>query len=81
MASITPSRAVISDRFPVASFVVRVPTDRCFEIACATDPRLFAADQGGHRKTDNFFSTRIGGLMRAPAGEATVLIPPQQLGR
>lgn len=81
MASITPSRNVISDRFPVASFIVRVPSDRCFEVACATDPRLFAADQVSLRRSENFFSTRLGGLMRAPAGEATVLIPPQQLGR
>ena len=38
MLSITPCRTLISDRFPVASFVVKVPDLRCFEVAYATDP-------------------------------------------
>jgi hypothetical protein len=81
MVSITPCQRIVSDRFPVASFVVQVPPDRLFEIACATDPSLFHADQRRHRTADNFFSTRAGGLLRAPAGQATYLLPPDQLRR
>jgi Glycosyl hydrolase family 46 len=81
MVRIAPCRALISDRFPVASFVVHVPPDRVFEIACATDPRLFHADHQRRRTANNFFTTRMGGLMRAPAGQATYLVPPDQLRR
>lgn len=76
---ITPCRDRISDRFPVASFVVHVPRDRVFEIACATDPRLFHPDRLHQRTARNFLSSRYGGLLRAPAGEATYLVPPHQL--
>ena len=76
---ITPCRDRISDRFPVASFVVHVPHDRFFEIACATDPRLFHPDRRHQRTARNFLSSRYGGLLRAPAGEATYLVPPHQL--
>jgi hypothetical protein len=81
MVSITPCQRVISDRFPVASFVVAAPPERLFEIACATDPTLFRGDQRHRRTGDNFFSTRLGGLMRAPAGQTTYLVPPEQLKR
>ncbi|MCB9762523.1 MAG: hypothetical protein H6739_22180 [Alphaproteobacteria bacterium] len=81
MLSITPCRSLISDRFPVASFVVRVPADRCFEVAATTDPRLLRPDHKGQRTAENFFTTRLGGLLRAPAGETTVLLPPDQLQR
>jgi hypothetical protein len=81
MVSITPCQRLISDRFPVASFVVNAPPERLFEIACATDPTLFRSDQRHRRSGSNFFSTRLGGLMRAPAGHATYLVPPEQLKR
>src|SRR5262245_51779446 len=81
MVSITPCQRIVSDRFPVASFVVHVPPDQLFEIACATDPSLFHADQRHRRSPDNFFTTRAGGLLRAPAGQATYLLPPDQLRR
>ena len=76
---ITPCRDRISDRFPVASFVVQLPRERFFEIACATDPRLFHPDHLHERTARNFMSSRYGGLLRAPAGEATYIVPPQQL--
>ncbi|MFH1466811.1 MAG: hypothetical protein ABIO70_20675, partial [Pseudomonadota bacterium] len=79
MASITPCRTLISDRFPVAAFVIRVPATRCFEVACTTDPLLLQRGHLHRRDPSNFFTTRLKGLMRAPAGEATVLIPPDQL--
>lgn len=81
MLSITPVRARISERFPVASFVVTVPPDRYFEVACTTDPRLFRAENRHARRATNFATSRLGGLLRAPAGEATYIIPPQQLRR
>lgn len=79
MVSITACRERISDRFPMASFVVKVPPDRLFEIACATDPRLFAAENRDRRTPANFSTSRSSGLLRAPAGEATYLVPPEQL--
>jgi len=81
MLSITPVRARISERFPVASFVVTVPPDRYFEVACTTDPRLFRAENRHARRATNFATSRMGGLLRAPAGEATYIVPPQQLRR
>lgn len=77
-----PCRDLVSDRFPVASFVVRAPADRFFEVACATDPELFGARGQTRRSSSNFYSSRLeGGLMRAPAGEVTWLLPPEQLQR
>ena len=81
MLSITPCQRMVSDRFPVASFVVHVPADRLFEIACATDPSLFRQDQKQRRNPSNFYTSRGGGLLRAPAGQATFLLPPDQLKR
>jgi len=81
MVLVTPCQRVVSDRFPVASFVVNAPPQRLFEIACATDATLFRADQRHRRTPNNFYSTRIGGLMRAPAGQTTFLLPSDQLRR
>jgi hypothetical protein len=81
MASIIPCRSLVSDRFPVLSFVVNVPPDRLFEIACTTDPKLFHTDHKHRRSPSNFFSTRKDGLLRAPAGQATYLLDSEQLRR
>jgi hypothetical protein len=81
MATITPSRRLVSDRFPVVSFAVNVPPDRLFEIACATHPALLGADHSHLRTPSNFFTSRMGGLLRAPAGHATYLVPSEQLRR
>lgn len=78
---IVPCRAEISDRFPVASFAVTVPPARCFEVACATDPRLFHTDWQRYRSPRNFYSSRSEGLMRAPGGHTAWFIPPEQLRR
>lgn len=80
MDSIVPLRTQISDRFPVASFAVRVPSRRYLEIACATDPRLFHRDHQAARSPKNFFSSRGRGLIPAAAGrETTYLLPSEQL--
>jgi hypothetical protein len=81
MLSITPYRKMLNDRFPVASFSVHVPPHRVFEIACATEPELFRGDHRAQRTPENFFTSRSGGLLRAPAGQATYLLPPEQLRR
>ncbi|HEY6911666.1 MAG TPA: hypothetical protein VI356_19970 [Myxococcales bacterium] len=81
MISITPCRATVSDRFPIASFVVHVPPDRLFEVACATDPLLFHPDQRARRRPENFVTSGARGLLRAPAGQATWLMPPADLRR
>lgn len=78
---IVPCRAEISDRFPVASFAVTVPPARCFEVACATDPRLFHTDWQRYRSPGNFYSSRNEGLMRAPGGHTAWFIPAEQLRR
>ncbi|HRC57469.1 MAG TPA: hypothetical protein PKU97_16160 [Kofleriaceae bacterium] len=57
------------------------PPDRTFEIACATDPSLFRPEEQHRRTERNFATSRLGGLLRAPAGQATYIIPPQQLRR
>jgi hypothetical protein len=81
MQSITPCQRRISDRFPVASFAVNVPPNRLFEIVCATDPQLLKPEYRGKRNAQNFFTSRSTGLLRAPAGQATYLVPPEQLKR
>jgi hypothetical protein len=81
MQSITPCQRKISDRFPVASFVVNVPPSRLFEIVCTTDARLLQSDNRKARNAQNFYTSRSGGLLRAAAGHATYLLPPEQLRR
>lgn len=81
MLRITPCQRSISDRFPVVSFVVQAPPDRLFEIACATDPKLFRPEERSRRTADNFFTSRGAGLLRAPTGQATYLLPSDQLRR
>lgn len=81
METIVPGRSQISDRFPVASFTVAVPEERYFEIACATDPRLFHREHSRQRTSRNFYSSRATGLLRAPRGHTTYLLPPEQLQR
>ncbi len=79
MDSIIPCRRTISDRFPVASFRVRVPEPRYYEVACATDPRLFHPDQAGRRRAANFYTSRDCGLIAAQRGEHTWMMPPEVL--
>src|SRR3569623_1203518 len=81
MHSITPCQRKITARFPVASFVVNVPSNRLFEIVCATDPARLRPEYRGRRNPGNFFTSRSSGLLRAPAGHATYLVPAEQLKR
>jgi hypothetical protein len=81
MELIVPSRSSISERFPIASFMVRVPSARYFEVVCATDPRLFHTSYAGQRTSDNFYTSRSDGMLVCEEGENTFFIPPQQLRR
>ncbi len=81
MDSITPYRLWISDRFPVASFVIQVPERRWYEVACATHPALFHVHNRERRSPANFYSSRYAGLLFAEQGESTFLIPGRQLQR
>ena len=81
MDSIVPCRRTISDRFPIASFRVRVPEARYYEVACATDPRLFHPDYAGSRSETNFYTSRSRGLIGVGSGEHTWFVPPEVLCR
>jgi hypothetical protein len=81
MEQIVPCRNQISDRFPVASFVVRLPPTRYFEVACATDPRLFHTAYQRQRSPNNFFTSRDSGLLRTSRGDTAWMVPPEQLHR
>lgn len=77
---ITPSRTTISERFPIASFMVRAP-GRHFEVACATDPALFHTDYADRRTSNNFYSSRVEGLHYAGPEGVSWFIPTEQLKR
>src|SRR5262245_16717016 len=81
MESIVACRSQISDRFPVASFAIRMPPSRYYEVACATDPRLFHSRHKRERTRANFFSSREHGLLQAPRGDTAFMLPPDQLQR
>lgn len=81
MSSIVSARTTLDDRNPIVSFVVNVPPERWFEVACATDPALLRPEARDRRTPRNFYSSRAGGLLRAPAGQATVLVEPSQVLR
>jgi hypothetical protein len=81
MQAIAPCRSQVSDRFPIASFDISLPQSRYFEVACATDPRLFHSGWQRYRTPSNFFTSRNAGLLRAPGGRTAWFLPPQQLRR
>ena len=76
-ARITPCRERVTERFPLLSFVVEVEPDRPFEIVCTTDAQLLSPAHEHMRTPENFFSTGMRGLLRAPAGRATYMLPPE----
>lgn len=81
MEAIVPCRSTISDRFPLASFTIRSSEPRYFEVACATDPRLFHTDFADRRSPGNFFSSRASGLLVAERGDTTWIVPSHALRR
>jgi hypothetical protein len=81
METIVPCRTLISERFPIASFSVRMPQRRLYEVAVATDPRLFHTDYANHRTPRNFYSSRAQGLLVAERDDEAFMLPPEQLRR
>jgi V8-like Glu-specific endopeptidase len=76
MPSITATRPILDERFPVLGFNVRTGTKPSwFEVALATDPHLFAPEAKSQRTAQNFYSSRAAGLFAAPQGEAVYLVP------
>src|SRR5919108_2497151 len=81
METIVACRSHISDRFPVASFAIRLPPSRYYEVACATDPRLFHSRYRRDRTRTNFFTSREHGLLQCARGETAWMLPADQLQR
>lgn len=83
MASmIRPNRLEVSDRFPILGFTVHTdPSPQWFEVALATDPKLFRAEAKAQRNHTNFYSSHAAGALPAERGEAVYLVPPEVLKR
>ena len=79
MVLVVPTRARLSPQFPVASFAVQVPPRRLFELVFTTDPRLLHPRNQGHRRPDNFYTSRSHGLLRTTHGEAQYALPAAAL--
>lgn len=79
MPRIQANRDTIDDRFSVLGFTVRTESP-LFEVAVATDPNLFRAENRERRARANFYSSRASGVIRARRGEAVYLVPPDVLG-
>ncbi len=77
---IVPCRDQVSPRFPDASFLVQVPPGCGFEVACATDPRLFAGGASPVRRHDSFYAA-AGAAARASTGHAVWVLPAPVLRR
>jgi V8-like Glu-specific endopeptidase len=78
MPRIQANRDSIDDRFSVLGFTVRTESP-LFEVAVATDPRLFKTENRARRSRGNFHSSRADGAIRARRGEAVYLVPPDVL--
>ncbi len=81
MSTIRPTRAEITDRFPVLGFTVNTGGNPLFEVVLTTKPELTGAEQRSGRTNQNFFSSRALGPLRADRGEAVWLVPPEVLKR
>ncbi|MGE5049637.1 MAG: polysaccharide biosynthesis/export family protein [Deltaproteobacteria bacterium] len=77
---IVPCRDQVSPRFPDASFHVQVPPGCGFEVACATDPRLFARGASEVRRDHSFYAAS-GAPARASSGHAVWVLPTPVLRR
>lgn len=81
-SSIRSNRPDLSERFPVAGLTVRTaPGQGYFEVAVASDPKLFDAAHRGDRSATNFYSSRAAGILPANHGEAVYLLPTNALSR
>ncbi|HJQ32232.1 MAG TPA: hypothetical protein VJ866_08640, partial [Pyrinomonadaceae bacterium] len=77
---IKPNRMSVNDRFPILGFTIRTgDSPKWFELALATDPRLFNADSKAQRKSSNFYTNHTQGPLLVERGEAVYLVPPEVL--
>lgn len=75
-SSIRPNRTELSRNFPVLGFTIRTSRSPAwFDVALATDPRLFTASVADERNADNWYSTHDTGPMAAPKGESVWIAP------
>ncbi len=82
VSMIRPNRLEVSDRFPILGFTVQTgASPKWFEIAIASDLKLFHAEAKAQRTHANFYSTRAAGPLAAERGEAVYLVPPEVLKR
>ncbi|HEY6911652.1 MAG TPA: hypothetical protein VI356_19900 [Myxococcales bacterium] len=77
---IVPCRDQVSPRFPDASFHVQVPPGCGYEVACATDPRLFARGASEVRRDHSFYAAP-GAPGRASSGHSVWVLPAAVLRR
>ncbi|WP_257140529.1 N-acetylmuramoyl-L-alanine amidase [Burkholderia sp. RF2-non_BP3] len=79
-AQLHPNRMVLTDRFPMLGFTIRVGHAPCVaELVIATDPALFTRKDG--RTSSTFYTSREDGLLAIPRGEAVYMVPPAVLAR
>ena len=78
MPQIRANRESVDDRYSVLGFTIRTESP-LFEVGIATDPALFQVANKSRRQRSNFYSSRVGGSLRARRGEAVYLLPPQVL--
>jgi hypothetical protein len=80
-ALIKSNSAEVSRSRPVLGFTVRTAPAQWFEVAIATDSRLFRPEEKARRTPANFFTSRSLGSLWSERGEAIWLVPPSVLAR
>jgi len=81
-AQIRANRLEVTDRFPMLGFTIRTDgTPQRAEVAIATDTKLFSAANKAQRTLTNFYSSRAGGPLSVPKGEAVYVVPSEVLAR
>lgn len=81
-AKIRANRIDITDRYPMLGFTIRTDgSPQRVEVAIAVEPLLFRQDHKARRTMANFYSSRAGGPLMVPRGEAVYVVPPEVLAR
>ena len=81
-SSIRPNRTELSRNFPVLGFTIRTArAPAWYDVALATDPRLFDPAAAGERTPANWYSTHSSGPLEASQGESVWLAPEHALER
>lgn len=80
-ATIRSNRSTVGREAPWLGFTVRTGRQPFFEVALATDPRLFEPEARSNRTSANFWSSRHLGPLSAQRGEAVFIVPQNVLRR